>query len=50
MPGITGVEVLSRIKSLSPDTEVIMITGHGDMYMAWNASETGFQLSDQTDR
>ncbi len=34
MPGITGVEVLSRIKSLSPDTEVIMITGHGDMYMA----------------
>ena len=31
MPGIDGIEVLKRIKNLNPETEVIMITGHGDM-------------------
>ena len=34
MPGLDGMEVLQRIKSLSPDTEVIMITGHGEMDLA----------------
>ncbi len=34
MPGIDGLEVLQRIKSISPDTEVIMITGHGEMDLA----------------
>ncbi len=34
MPGIDGVEVLRRIKHENPDTEVIMITGHGDMDLA----------------
>jgi len=34
MPGMTGVELLSRIKKESPDTEVIMISGHGDMDLA----------------
>jgi len=31
MPGMDGVEVLKQIKELNPETEVIMITGHGDM-------------------
>ena len=31
MPGIDGIEVLKRIKNLSPGTEVIVIPGHGDM-------------------
>lgn len=34
MPGMDGIEVLSRIRATDPDTEVIMVTGHGDMDMA----------------
>jgi two-component system, NtrC family, sensor kinase len=34
LPGIDGTEVLSRIRAVDPEKEVIMITGHGDMDMA----------------
>jgi PAS domain S-box-containing protein len=34
MPGMDGIELLQKIKHESPDTEVIMITGHGDMDLA----------------
>jgi len=34
MPGLDGIEVLRRIKAMSPDTEVIVITGHGEMELA----------------
>ena len=34
MPVMDGIELLQRIKQESPDTEVIMITGHGDMELA----------------
>ncbi|MBT8370814.1 MAG: response regulator, partial [Deltaproteobacteria bacterium] len=34
MPEMDGIELLRRIKALDPDTEVIMITGHGDMDLA----------------
>lgn len=34
MPGMDGIELLKAMKSESPDTEVIMITGHGDMELA----------------
>jgi YesN/AraC family two-component response regulator len=34
MPGMDGIELLRRIKGHHPDTEVIMITGHGDMDLA----------------
>jgi YesN/AraC family two-component response regulator len=30
MPGKDGLDVLRQIKSISPATEVIVITGHGD--------------------
>jgi DNA-binding NtrC family response regulator len=34
MPGMNGIELLRRIKAEAPTTEVIMITGHGDMALA----------------
>jgi PAS domain S-box-containing protein len=34
MPGMDGIELLSRIKAMNPDIEVIMISGHGDMELA----------------
>ncbi len=34
MPGVSGIELLERIKKQAPETEVIMITGHGDMELA----------------
>lgn len=37
MPGMDGIEVLTRIKALDPFTEVIVVTGHGDMDLAIQA-------------
>jgi two-component system, NtrC family, sensor kinase len=34
LPGMSGIEILDRIKAINQDTEVIIITGHGDMDMA----------------
>ncbi len=34
MPGMDGIELLKIIKRENPETEVIMITGHGDMGLA----------------
>jgi signal transduction histidine kinase/FixJ family two-component response regulator len=34
MPGMDGIDFLKKIKEEQPDTEVIMITGHGDMELA----------------
>jgi two-component system NtrC family sensor kinase len=37
MPGMDGIEVLKKIKQINPETEVIVITGHGDMDLAIKA-------------
>jgi anti-anti-sigma factor len=37
MPGMNGIEVLRRLKQIEPQTEVIVITGHGDMDLAIQA-------------
>ena len=37
MPGMDGFEVLKRIKRISPDAVVIVITGHGDKELAKKA-------------
>ncbi|WP_051434593.1 hybrid sensor histidine kinase/response regulator [Desulfonatronum lacustre] len=34
MPGKDGIGVLREIKAARPETEVIMISGHGDMHLA----------------
>jgi signal transduction histidine kinase len=34
MPGMDGIELLRKIKEQKPETEVIMITGHGDLELA----------------
>ncbi|MBW2366966.1 MAG: hybrid sensor histidine kinase/response regulator [Deltaproteobacteria bacterium] len=34
MPNMDGIELLRKIKHENPETEVIMITGHGDMHLA----------------
>jgi CheY-like chemotaxis protein/anti-anti-sigma regulatory factor len=45
MPTMDGFEVLKEIKHMAPDTEVIVITGHGDMDLivqALNLDATDF--------
>ena len=37
MPGMNGIEVLKRVKEINPDTEVIIVTGYGDMDSAIQA-------------
>jgi len=44
MPGMDGLDVLRRIKEISPETEVIVITGHGDIEVAIKALQ--FEASD----
>ena len=41
MPGMSGIDVLRRIKDRAPDVEVIIITGHGDMDTAVEALHFG---------
>lgn len=40
MPDITGLEVLSLVKSVDPAIEVILLTGHG----SFDAGLTGMEL------
>ncbi len=41
MPGMDGMEMLKKIKELKPSTEVIMISGHGDMTTVIEAMRLG---------
>ena len=41
MPEIEGLEVLRRIKAIDKDTEVIVVTGHGDMDSAIESLKYG---------
>jgi CheY-like chemotaxis protein len=41
MPGMDGLQLLSRIKTLSPETIRIMLTGNNDMETAINAINEG---------
>ncbi len=41
LPGISGIQTLKKLKSISPNTEVVMITGEGDISSAIEALEYG---------
>lgn len=41
MPQVTGIELLSAIKEYRPETEVIIVTGHGTMETAIQAMKIG---------
>jgi DNA-binding NtrC family response regulator len=41
MPGIDGLELLTRMRPHQPDTPVILITGHGEQDLATLALERG---------
>jgi DNA-binding NtrC family response regulator len=41
MPGLSGWDVIDHIKKVSPETEVIISTGHGDMESAIQAVRRG---------
>jgi len=41
MPGMDGIQLLSKIKAQSPDTIRVMLTGHADMETAINAINEG---------
>ena len=41
MPGITGIDLLRRVKELGIDVPVIVITGHGDISLAVEAMKIG---------
>ena len=54
LPGVSGLDILKKIKKGSPDIEIIMISGHGDMDTVITAMRNGatdyfpkpFRLSD----
>ncbi|MBC3953355.1 MULTISPECIES: sigma-54-dependent transcriptional regulator [Pseudomonas] len=41
MPGMNGMELLSRIQAIDADLPVILLTGHGDVPMAVDAMREG---------
>jgi FixJ family two-component response regulator len=41
MPGMDGIQLLSKIKALAPDTIRVMLTGNADMQTAINAINEG---------
>lgn len=41
MPGMSGIDLLRRLKELKVDTPVIVITGHGDIALAVEAMKIG---------
>jgi DNA-binding NtrC family response regulator len=41
LPDIDGIEVVRRLKEMSPDSEIIMITGYGSVSKAVEATKAG---------
>ncbi len=41
MPGLTGIEVLAKVRQISPETQVILLTGHATVDTAVQALRLG---------
>jgi two-component system NtrC family response regulator len=41
MPGLDGLELLARLRAISPETPVVMVTGHGTVETAVEAMKQG---------
>ncbi|GAB7081689.1 response regulator [Megalodesulfovibrio paquesii] len=41
MPGMDGIETLRQLRTISPGTQVIMLTGHADVETAVKGMELG---------
>jgi len=41
LPDLDGIEVVKRVKEISPDTEIVMISGHGSVSAAVDATKAG---------
>src|SRR3954465_2469254 len=41
LPVVDGIELLKRVKADSPDAEIILITGHGNVELAVEAMKEG---------
>ncbi|MEK6285909.1 MAG: sigma-54 dependent transcriptional regulator [Acidobacteriota bacterium] len=41
LPDLGGIEVVKRLKEISPETEIIMISGHGSVSKAVEATKAG---------
>jgi DNA-binding NtrC family response regulator len=41
MPGISGLDLLKKVKETKPDTQVILLTSHMDLQLAANAMKLG---------
>jgi DNA-binding NtrC family response regulator len=41
LPDLGGIEVVKRLKEISPDSEIIMISGHGSVAKAVEATKAG---------
>ena len=51
MPGMSGLELLARVKEMRPDVPVIMITAYGDAETKRKALENGARsAADEADR
>ena len=48
MPGMTGLEMLPKVKELRPDVPVIMITAYGDAETKRKALENGAEAARST--
>jgi DNA-binding NtrC family response regulator len=41
MPGMSGIELTKKVKKIKPSTEIIIMTGHGDMETSISALRAG---------